>query len=178
MNHKIRHLTWLVPVLSLALVAPIVGRQQGPPPATAGHQTQRSGTPEQRPGPGRTPGPGGLGAWEWWKDDAVKKEMQLSDRQVAQITRIFEDRVRQMTPHWEEYQKEVALLNKMAEERTVDVSTYSIQVLRVETLRSKLNETRSVMVYSIHRQLKPEQYETLQKIRDRRFGRAGRGGAR
>jgi len=175
LHFKFRHLTWLVPVLALVLVAPIVGRAQlGKPTQSTAQAAPRPGSPDQRgPVPSRLPG---LGAWEWWKDDAVKKEMRLTDRQVAQITRLFEERVRQMTPHWEELQKELAALNKMAEEQTVDVATFSIQVLRVETLRSKLNETRSVMFYSIHRQLKPEQYEALKKIQDRR--RSGRGDGR
>ena len=67
----------------------------------------------------------------------------------------------------------------MAKERTVDVATYSIQVNRVEALRTELFKTRSVMLYEFYRMLSPEQYVKFQEIRERRrSGRGGGGGPR
>jgi Spy/CpxP family protein refolding chaperone len=169
----------VVPVAALLLLAPFLGSaapngsqpraatvQQTPPPQ-GGTQGQGAG---QRP-PTRQEAPLG---WEWWKDDAVKKELGLTDRQVAQITRIYEDRSRQVKPYSDEYQKQIEELDRMTRERTVDTPTYALQVSRVEALRSKLNETRLVMFYSFYRLLSPEQNKKLQDIRDRR--RSGRGG--
>ena len=112
--------------------------------------------------------------WEWWKDDVVKKELALTDSQARSITRLYEERARQMKPHSDEFQKQLEELDKMTRERTVDVATYSIQVTRVEALRTELSKTRTVMLYSIYRMLTPEQYQKLRQIRDQR--RSGRGG--
>jgi hypothetical protein len=62
----------------------------------------------------------------------------------------------------------------MSRERTVDVSVFELQVVRLESLRSKLNEARTVMFYRINKMLDPTQIQKLSEIRDRRRG--GRGG--
>jgi len=139
------------------------------PPA----QTPAPGTPGQRSG-----GPGGptQGPWEWWKDDAIKKEMRLTDMQARNITKIYEERARMMKPHSDEFDKQRLELEKMTKERAVDVATYSMQVNKVEFLRTELSKSRLVMLYQIYRQLTPEQYDKLREIRDRRDRqRAGRG---
>jgi hypothetical protein len=56
----------------------------------------------------------------------------------------------------------------MTRARVVDVDTYSVQVMRVESARSKLSESRTVMLYRLARELTPEQYRKLLEIRDRR----------
>lgn len=115
--------------------------------------------------------------WEWWKDEAVKKDLALTDAQTRSITRLYEDRARQMKPHSDEFQKQLEELDKLTRERTVDVATYSIQVTRVEALRTELSKTRTVMLYSIYRMLTPEQYQKLRQIRDQRRSGRGAGGA-
>lgn len=117
--------------------------------------------------------------WEWWKDDEVKRELKLTDNIVRSIQRKYEDRARMMKPVDEAYRKEADELNKMSRERAVDVATYSIQVNRVESLRTELFKTRAVMLYEFYRMLTPEQYLKFQEIRDRRrSGRGGGGGPR
>ena len=138
--------------------------QQTQPPPTQG-PPRRGGRSSPSPAFG-----------EWWKDEAIKKEMKLTDLQVRQITRLYDDRSRQMKPHSDEFEKQWQELEKMTRERTVDLATYSIQVTRVEGLRTELQKTRSVMLYGIYRMLTPEQYEKLREIRDRvRQGRGGGG---
>lgn len=175
-------------IFGLFLAAPLIAfEQRFGPSATGGGQ--RSNVQTQQP-PTQTPAPATSGqrsqnqgrnesfAWEWWKDDAVKKELRLSDRQVRDISRIYDGRVREMKPISDEFQKQWELQNTMARERTVEVSLFAIQVNRVEALRTELNKTRTVMFYSIYRQLTPEQNALLQKIRDRRRAARGGGGPR
>lgn len=114
-----------------------------------------------------------LGAWDWWNDDAVKKELKLTDMQVRQIQMIFDRRVREVTPTYEEYRKQRAELDKMTQERTVDEATYALKVRQTQFLLSELNQSRTVMLYSIYKRLDPKQYEALRVIRDKRFGRGG-----
>lgn len=150
------------------------GTVQAPPPSTGRAQTPPApGTPQA----GQHPPPSAeqyLTRFDWWKDEAVRKEMKLTDRQAQNIARIFDSRVKEVTPIVEDFQKQISELDRMTQERTADVSTYALQVSRAEFLRSKLNETRAVMLYTIYRQLDPGQYQKLREIQERR--RNGRGG--
>lgn len=98
----------------------------------------------------------------------------MTDRQARDITRIYENRVRELKPISEEVDRRRAELDKMARERTADVATFAIHVSGYEALRSELYKTRTVMFYAISRILSAEQNEKLRQIRDRR--RSGRGG--
>jgi Spy/CpxP family protein refolding chaperone len=106
----------------------------------------------------------------WWRNEGIRKELSLTERQVRDINWIFESRVKQATPILDALERERTELNRLTRERTVDEAVYSIQVGRVENLRSKFNETRTVMLYTIYRRLTPEQYQKLQAIRDRNRG--------
>ena len=152
---------------------------QGRGSAAAAVTPTPSTKPQNPPPPGQgTPRPTPsaeqfLASWDWWNDDAVKKELKLTDMQVRSISQIFDRRVREMTPTFEEYRKQRAELDRMTRERAVDEGTYALQVNRTQYLLSELNKTRYVMLYVIYRRLDPKQYEGLRTIRDRRFGRGG-----
>jgi Spy/CpxP family protein refolding chaperone len=149
------------------------GRGQTPPTAGGAGASAQQGQPQ---GP-RQPQTAEqfLAGWQWWKDDAIKKEMKLTDRQVQSISRIFDAKVREITPYHDAFIKQLAELDRMTKERKVDVNTYAMQVNGAEALRSRRNELRAVMLYAIYKQLSDEQVLQLDTIRDRHF-RAGRGG--
>lgn len=143
------------------------GTVQTAPPAKGSGQTPPGQSGQRTPTPERFLG------FTWWKDDNIRKELNLSDRQVQRINAIFESRVRQITPFHNDYLKQLDELNRMTVERVVDEATYTIQVGRVEALRSKLSETRTVMLYRFYRELDPVQYQKFQEISNRRRGRGG-----
>ena len=149
--------------------------QTAPPAKPPASQTPPSSQPRTAQGQQRTPEQFLMMGWDWWKDEAVKKELKLTDRQVQRINGIIDSRVRRVTPTYEAYRKEVDELNRMIKERTADIATFEVQAGRAEFLRSKLQETRYVMLYAIYRELDPLQYQKLQELLDRR-GR-GRGGS-
>jgi Spy/CpxP family protein refolding chaperone len=173
----------ILAVFGLFLTVPGFALEQrfsGLPSGQRGTNVQSQQPPAQTPAPAgqRAGGPGrsDSGAWEWWKDEAVKKEMKLTDKQVRDISRIFDARAREMKPVNDAYQKQRAELDKLARERLVDTSTFSIQVGQVEALRTELSKSRAVMFYAISRQLSAEQHDKLREIRDRQFsGRRGGG---
>ncbi len=74
-----------------------------------------------------------------------------------------------------EFVKQSEELDKMTRAAVVDESTYLLQVMRVESTRQRLNESRTVMLYRMYRQLTPDQHRKLQDLLDRRFNRGGRG---
>jgi hypothetical protein len=109
------------------------------------------------------------GTWMWWLDADVKRELGLSDQKAQRIDEMFQNRQKLLTPMASDFLKEKAVLDRMTAERTADDGTYALQVWRVEALRSKLNESRLMMLYRIYRELQPDQYKKLQVMSDRKF---------
>jgi Spy/CpxP family protein refolding chaperone len=149
------------------------------PPATSPTPSpaQGRGSMDGRGGPGR-PGPVGPDGlrpeWEWWKDDAAKRDLGLTDKVAADIDRFYQNRLRAITPFVEEWRKQRDILQQMTVERNVDEAAYAVQVAHVESLLTKLREIRTTMLYHIYRQLTPDQYKKLADVRDRHYQR-GRG---
>jgi len=148
----------------VAQTPPVAGQRSGPP----GQQAQ--GPP--RPAPNAEQFLGG-GGEEWWKDETIKAALKLTESQVRTISQIFDRRVRDATPIYDEYRKRRMELDQLVQERTISEAAFGVQVIQVEALRSQLNETRTVMLYTIYRRLDPAQYQKLREIQDQRFRRGG-----
>ena len=80
-----------------------------------------------------------------------------------------------MKPWVDQLQKEQDRLNRMTQERLADVPTFTLQVSKLEALRSRLQESRTVMLYRIFLELQPDQFKKFQDIMDRRRRSDGRG---
>jgi Spy/CpxP family protein refolding chaperone len=158
-------------VLTVAFAArPSAQAGRGAQPAPAASQTQGSGSPIFGL-PRRTTGNNNTDTTPqipfWWKVDAVKKELGLTEDKAQKISDIYENRQKLLAPLAADFAREGKVLDKMTSDRTADDGTYAIQVWKVESIRSKLNETRLTMLYRIYRELTPEQYQKLQKISER-----------
>jgi len=178
-------------VTVVVMVSAIVSAQRfggsGQSSQRAAQQTTPQTTPPAGQGASQPGGRGGsqsrsnpnqIVSWEWWKDDSARKELELTDSQVRKISGLYESRVRQLKPVYEELERQRDLLNKMSQERTVEVPVYAIQVNRVEALRSDLSKTRVIMLYEIHRVLTAKQMLKFGEILDRRAKARGTGGQR
>ena len=173
-------------VFGLFAAIPVIAFEQrfmGAPAAQRGSNVQTQQPPAQTPAPGgqRSGGQGrnDSGPWEWWKDATVQKDLALTPKQVRDISRIFDTRVREMKPISDALQKQRNEQETMAKERTVDVATFALQVNQVEALRTELNKSRNVMFYAISKQLTAEQHTKLAEILSKRFSGGRRsGGAR
>jgi Spy/CpxP family protein refolding chaperone len=119
---------------------------------------------------------GGPSNWEWWNDAGVQKELGLTADKIKSINDFYSRRNEDLRPFVQEFLKQREELGKMTQARVVDESTYLLQVMRVESARARLNESRTVMLYRMYKSLSPEQHQKLQDIMDRRFNRDGRGG--
>jgi Spy/CpxP family protein refolding chaperone len=69
-----------------------------------------------------------------------------------------------LKPWVSEFEQQRVRLNKMTAERLASETAYSLQVSRYEALRSRLAETRAVMLYRMYQELSPEQYKKLQDM--------------
>lgn len=127
--------------------------------------------------PGRGAPPPTL-SWEWWNDADVQKELGIAPEKIDRINSFYARRNAELRPVVHEWQKQQAELDKMTRERLVDPDTYLVQVLRVEAARSRLSESRTMLLYRMYRELTPEQHRKLQDLMDRRFNRRDRPAAR
>ncbi|MCY4028719.1 MAG: Spy/CpxP family protein refolding chaperone [Acidobacteria bacterium] len=105
---------------------------------------------------------------KWWQSDAVKAELDLTDGQSAELEEIFQA----MRPR----QKELVERLRVEEEalaaimQAPDAAEWEVtlQIDRVETTRSALSKTRTLMLYRMHRVLAPPQRDALHDLWERR----------
>jgi Spy/CpxP family protein refolding chaperone len=109
-----------------------------------------------------------MGPWEWWNDSDIRRELGLSPDKVQKIQDIYTTRSQLLKPTIDDFTKELAALDALTKARTVDEGTFAAQVNKVEYLRSKIGESRTVMLYRMSLVLSPDQYRKLQDIRNRR----------
>jgi Spy/CpxP family protein refolding chaperone len=158
-------------------------QSQTPPPAGANQPGQRGhfdGPGGQFPGRGPSnPSPASVG-WDWWKDDAVKKEVGLRPEQASHIDRIYSVRMKEIDPTVQDYQKEQDALDKMLADRVVDEASLTSAMTKFYSLRAALSQSRTLMLYRIVKVLDVDQYTKLKAILAQRLkeaeARRGRGG--
>ena len=153
------------------------GSSQAPPRGGVDASKQTPGQPTG----GRGPGLGGFGpGWEWWNDEAVKKEIGLRPNQAAEIERIYTLRLKDMDPVLQAYEQEKAALDKMMADRVVHDSQLDLELTtKVLPLYSKLFASRQMMFYRISKVLDADQFAKLPAINERHLQELhrGRGGA-
>jgi Spy/CpxP family protein refolding chaperone len=167
-----RKLRSLLIIPSCAALLVVAGQFGGGGISVAAQGSAASG--RQSPGNfSRVPGPGN---WEWWNDADVQREIGLTPEKVATLDSHYRRRSKDLAPVVKQWTKEWAELDAMTKAAAVDESTYTLQVVTVEALRSKISESRTVMIYRMFRELSPDQYRKLQEIfSSRRRGGGGRG---
>jgi Spy/CpxP family protein refolding chaperone len=141
-----------------AFVSAQAQQPSGPAASRGGNQ---SSTP-------RLPGPPG---YDWWNDTQIQKEIGLTPVQVRNIDRIYRTRSSSLQPTIERYTRELKLLDDMTRAATADESTYRLQALQVESLRSEISLSRTVMLYRFFKELQPEQHTKLRDIFEKRAQR-------
>ena len=163
----------LAPIDSLSARARQTG--VGKPPQS---QTRPQGTPTRSPEARRSeeqrlPGPP---VFAWWKDEEIKKHIGLSQERADQIEKWYQDRQQEMTPLITDYYAALKERDLLIAERKVTTQELVPKVVKLEALRSKLNESRTVMLYRFYRTLTAEQYQKLQDAFEKRSAaRSGRG---
>jgi Spy/CpxP family protein refolding chaperone len=108
----------------------------------------------------------GRDRWKWWLYD--RAELGITDRQSADIDRIFESTMPAQRAKREELERLEAQLAVMTSENKADVTTVQAQVDKVENLRAEMNKTRTVMLYRINLILSPEQRVKVRELIEKR----------
>jgi Spy/CpxP family protein refolding chaperone len=168
-------------VLAAAGGGTTVGAAQGSPatkasgPGTQAGPSRGPSSGRQSSGPPRSGQTSGSGSsliddldqrWPWWNDAEIKRQLGLSESTVQAINDIVRERMRSSRSKWDEFERETAKLNRMSP--AADDAIFELQVRRVETLRSELATSRTMMNFRIAKQLQPDQLKKLREIVERR----------
>ena len=157
--------------------APTVGVDRAQTPPADAHPGPQGRQSSNRPPPsGPRPGSGtdlidDNQRWDWWNDAEVKRELALTAETVESINTIFRERLLSSRPKWQEFTREKEKLNRMLSEATVNEDSFELQVTKVDRLRSELETGRTLMLFRIKRQLRPDQIRKLEEIVLRRAQR-------
>jgi TonB family protein len=114
----------------------------------------------------RDPVQPGLG--KWWKNSEMVKTLQLSDAQVDRIEQTFLRHRVALTKLYSELQKRESELKTLMKADPIDESRIQSQTQLVVTSRAALEVANAAMLLAIRRDLKKEQWEKLQEIRELR----------
>jgi Spy/CpxP family protein refolding chaperone len=147
----------LVIALTVAASAPALANQgtTGAAPAASGKPSSSTADRPRSPG-----GP----FWPWWNDQNVQKTLALDAAKVRRIDGIYKKRSAELAPTVAKLADERKVLDEMTRALSADEDSYQLQVMKVMGLRSRIDETRVVMLYRIYRELRPDQYKKLQDI--------------
>jgi Spy/CpxP family protein refolding chaperone len=161
-------------------LAPIVGLDAPQTPPADAHPGPQGRQSSNRPPPNGPRQSSGVDLiddnqrWDWWNDAEVKRELALTESTVQAINSIFRERLTISRPRWQEFNRESEKLNRMLSETTTSEASFELQVLKVDRLRSELETGRTMMLFRIMRQLRPDQFKKLEEIVQRRNTRSGR----
>ena len=105
---------------------------------------------------------------KWWQSDAVKAELGLTERQSADLEEIFQTmrpRQKELIEHLRVEEEALAAIMHAPGAAEWEVT---LQIDRVETTRSALGKTRTLMLYRMHRVLDADQRDALHELWERR----------
>jgi Spy/CpxP family protein refolding chaperone len=103
----------------------------------------------------------------WWRDAQFQKELSLSADQSARIDALFQAQMPALRQGRDELDRQETELSRMitvgADEKQV-----TQQIDKVETIRSGLNKSRTLMLLHMRQLLTPDQRVKLNKLYEQR----------
>ncbi|MGO8717764.1 MAG: Spy/CpxP family protein refolding chaperone [Acidobacteriaceae bacterium] len=164
-----RHLAQVV-VIMLAFACIAVA--QGGPGAGMGHGPQmgmpcpmEGGGPGMGHGMGPGMGHGGMGmgmGGKWWKNSELVKKLGLSDSQVQQIEKAFQDHRMQLIDLRAALEKQEVAMQPLVDAERPDEAKVTAQIDKVAQARAELEKSNAKMLLAIRRILTVEQWKQLQ----------------
>src|SRR6185295_9180010 len=109
----------------------------------------------------------------WWKDAQFQKELTLTSDQSARIDSVFQSAMSTLRPKKEELDRQEAELSRLIA-TNADETVVSLQVDKVEAIRTNMNKQRTLMLLHMRQVLSPDQRVRLNKLHeqwDRDHGR-------
>ena len=107
---------------------------------------------------------------KWWKNSEVVRELQLSQRQVDRIERIFLDFRSELARLNNELKEREERLKALMNRELLDDSKIRSQTELIAQSRAALEKANSSMALAIRKELSREQWNRLEGIRELRLG--------
>ena len=141
----------------LLLLAPPVAARAACDPASANQGQKDSGDHDrsQRRGP-----------YKWWVNDDSRAELGITDEQSAAIEQLWQTSLPSLRSGRKQLDELEVVLSQMIRD-AADESLVAAQIDRVESTRSAMNKTRTLMLYRMNRVLSADQRAKLKAMHDR-----------
>ncbi len=154
----------LVVVILLAFACIAVA--QGGPGSGMGHGPQMGMSCPMEgggPGMGHGMGHGGMGmGGKWWKNSELVKKLGLSEAQVQQIEKTFQDHRMQLIDLRAALEKQELTMQPLVDAERPDEAKVTAQIDKVAQARADLEKSNAKMLLAIRRILTVEQWKQLQ----------------
>ena len=105
------------------------------------------------------------GGGKWWKDAELAQKLGLTDDQIAQMEKIFQDHRLQLIDLHATLEKQEVLLEPMINADHPDEQQTLAQIDKVAQARANLEKSNARMLFAIRNVLTPEQWKKLQTER-------------
>jgi Spy/CpxP family protein refolding chaperone len=168
-------ITFLFSCFAMGQDGPPPPPQGGPPPGERGFSTRKGGGESREimirdgeRGPiefsMRQEGGGPFPQGKWWKNSELVKKIGVSESQVQQMEKTFQDtRLRLIDMH-ANLEKQEALLEPLIESDRPDEAKVLQQIDKVASARAELEKTNAQMLLGIRRVLTVEQWNKLKAM--------------
>jgi len=105
---------------------------------------------------------------KWWAADEVKTELKITDTQADDIENIFQSlrpKLKELTQLLDQEEERLTEIMHAMQAEEWDVT---LQIDKVESARSALGKTRTLMLYRMHKKLSAKQLDGLHNLWERR----------
>lgn len=109
-------------------------------------------------------------SYKWWLSDDVRQELQLSDEASARIEEIFQATIPELRTGWRKLDVLEKKFDKLVSRDDVTEAEVAHDLEHVEAARGTLRQTRTMMLFRMHRVLTAEQRAQLKAYNERRRG--------
>lgn len=122
--------------------------------------------------------PGYAQGFMWWQNSDFQRELALTPDQISRLDKVFEDARPTYRAQKRAFDKLEDELSSMVAEARVEEAEFAAFVDRVESARSALSKSRTLMLFRMRRILSHEQHVKLhalfeQREKERRQKRGG-----
>jgi hypothetical protein len=134
----------------------------GQPPTASGQPSTAAGQPSAATGATTTTPPRPAPRL-WWKDEDFRRQLNLSEGQVAQIDKIYKDTRPQQEGRMVELTRLETELSVLMKKNDA-VEKVTIKVDQVEAMRAAMNKARTLMLYEMRRVMSMPQRQRFDEL--------------
>jgi Spy/CpxP family protein refolding chaperone len=107
-------------------------------------------------------------AHKWWLSEEGKTEFSITEQQSRELEALFQQMLPSLKANKTELDKQEKLLDQLLASGSSSEPVVAAAIDRVESARSALSRTRTLMLYRMYRLLTPEQRAKVQAYHTRK----------